>query len=418
MKKLSKFLIMIICLLTISLMVGCVQEPPIEEPGDPIVVALKTPENIRVVVDKETQTTFIYFDAVENANVYTAYVYVEGKATPIMISSLFSGDVIMYDLSNFEGELKISVLACGWTDSVRNYIYLNSVVSELIEYNTAKPGTYTKDGADLVDPEPEPDPDPKHEHTVCPTCGKCTAEDCDGTDVEKCQGHEVDPDPKPNDTSILSGYYANAKSLEGAVLEKALRNIISNTKHTTTYDELKNYLCYADADPENSGNMILFYTRLSIPATYNSNLWNREHVWPKSRGNYFGNSLAGADIHHIRPTIISVNSTRGNLKLGDISGSKTEVKYNGQGTGCYIGGGYFEPSDEIKGDVARIIFYVSLRYGYSITSSGVAELDDLLLWNSMDPVSIEEKNRNEYAYSIQGNRNPFIDHSFLADYIW
>ena len=338
---------------------------------------------------------------VENANVYTAYVYVDGKATPIMISALFSEDVIIYDLTNYEGELKVCVLACGWTDSVRNYIYLNSEVSELIEYNTAKPGTYTKDGADLVDPEPEPEPE--HEHTACPTCGKCTSENCDGTEEEKCQGHEVDPDPKP---------------LEGAVLEKALRNIISNTKHTTTYDELKNYLCYADADPEKSGNMILFYTRLSVPATYNSSLWNREHVWPKSRGNYFGNSLAGADIHHIRPTIISVNSTRGNLKLGNISGSKTEVKYNSKGTGCYIGGGYFEPSDEIKGDVARIIFYVSVRYGYSITASGVADLDDLLLWNAMDPVSIEEKNRNEYAYSIQGNRNPFIDHSFLADYIW
>ena len=80
MKKLSKILIMFICLLTIGFLVGCYETPnnP-EDKGEPTVSKLATPENIRVVVDKETSTTFLYFDAVENASIYTAYLYINGK---------------------------------------------------------------------------------------------------------------------------------------------------------------------------------------------------------------------------------------------------------------------------------------------------------------------------------------------------
>lgn len=395
MKKGFRILIVFIQILCVGLFISC--EMPAPTPTEKITMKLETPQNARVVVDKQTETTIFYFDAVENASKYVAYLYIEGKPKPIDISSVLYTDVVVCDLTNFEGILKVTVLAVGST--TETHVYLDSDLTELIEFNTDVADTYTSEGGTIVPPKPDPDPDPE-------------------PDPDPDPEPDPDPDPSVEDTSVLTGYYQNANSLTGTVLEKTLRSIISNTKHTTTYDELKRYLCYADADPNNSNNMILFYSRASVPAKYDSSLWNREHVWPKSKGNYFGNSLAGADIHHIRPTIIDLNSKRGSLKLGNISGSKTELYYLGKGTGCYTGGGYFEPSDEIKGDVARIIFYVSLRYGYSITSSGVADLGDLLEWNAMDPVSVEEKIRNEYAYSIQGNRNPFIDHSFLADFIW
>lgn len=393
MKKGLRLLIIFIQILCVGLFISC--EMPTPTPTEKITVKLETPKNARVVVDDETKTTIFYFDAVENASKYVAYLYVEGKAKPISISSVLYTDVVVCDLTNYEGILQITVLAVGST--TETHVYLDSELTELIEFNTDVPDTYTSEGGTIVPPEPEPEPDPEPDPEPEP---------------------EPDPEPDKEDTSILTGYYKDANSLTGTALEKALRTIISKTKHTTTYDELKNYLCFADADPNNPNNMILFYSRASVPAKYDSSLWNREHVWPKSRGNYFGNSLAGADIHHIRPTVININSTRGNLKLGYITGTKKEISYLGKGIGCYYGNGYFEPSDEIKGDVARIIFYVSLRYGYSIASSDVADIDALLEWNAMDPVSVEEKIRNEYAYSIQGNRNPFIDHSFLVDFIW
>ena len=154
--------------------------------------------------------------------------------------------------------------------------------------------------------------------------------------------------------------------------------------------------------------MILFYTGASVPKTDNMNVWNREHVWAQSLskyesgGQWFGESGAGADAHHIRPCNPSVNSSRGNDKFGTSSG-------------------YYEPTDEFKGDVARIIFYMMVRYTQadSFTFTSVAEsLDILLEWNELDPVSPLEENRNDVVEDIQGNRNPFIDYPEFAEEIW
>ncbi len=197
-------------------------------------------------------------------------------------------------------------------------------------------------------------------------------------------------------------YYKDAQDLRGNALKSSLRTIITKT-HTkiTSYSDCKKYLQNADEDPNNSSNMLLFYTGESIKKTDNMNIWNREHVWAQSLG-WFKTSGAGADLHHIRPCDPGVNSSRGNKKFG-------------------TGGSYYTPKDSYKGDVARIIFYLMVRYPQSDSysfSSIAQSLDVLLAWNELDPVSVHEQNRNEYIAKIQGNRNPFIDYPAFAEMIW
>lgn len=201
----------------------------------------------------------------------------------------------------------------------------------------------------------------------------------------------------------LSGYYESASNLIEGELEDALRAIITSThSYKTTYSDCKYNLPNTDEDLNNNMNMILFYTGESIQKSYDlNNDWNREHVWCQSLG-WFSTSGAGSDLHHIRPCDISVNSSRGNKKYGTLRGM-------------------YEPTDDYKGDVARIIFYLLVRYEesdkYGVTA--IAESMELLLkWNELDPVDALEIARNEKIYDIQGNRNPFIDCSDLANYIW
>ena len=208
-----------------------------------------------------------------------------------------------------------------------------------------------------------------------------------------------------NDSTGYDGDYYDAVSLDlvGEALKQELRSLMLST-HTkyTSYADCKKYLPDIDEDLSNPNNMILFYTGESIKKSQDlNNDWNREHVWAKSLA-WFDTSGGGSDLHHIRPCDIQVNSSRGNKKFG-------------------VGGSYYTPADEYKGDVARIIFYLMVAYkeadSYSFTS--IAQSKEILLeWNALDPVSELEIVRNDKVEKIQGNRNPFIDYPGLADSIW
>ena len=192
-------------------------------------------------------------------------------------------------------------------------------------------------------------------------------------------------------------------------------------------DHLSTQLQYADEDPTNSSNMIYFYTRDSVKKNNSisgTGNWNREHVWPQanSNGNWDGNQgtqKCGTDVLHIRPTYETPNGTRGNLRYGDNNKSGPQT-YNNMVYG-YKSANYFEPLDEVKGDVARIIMYVWTTYtgyqGYSSIDilSTFESYDTLLKWHAQDKPDVLEGNRNNYAeQSIQKNRNPFVDHPELA----
>ena len=199
-------------------------------------------------------------------------------------------------------------------------------------------------------------------------------------------------------------YYASAIGLTGEELKMSLRVIISVVTKVETYGDLRYDIPITDADPNNPNNVILLYLGTSVPSKWDGgSTWNREHVWPRSLG-WFSDEGAGADLHHLRPTNPSENSRRGNKKYGSQTNSE-----------------YYEPRDEVKGDIARIIFYLMVRYEEADTRTftTVAESKELLMqWHNSDPVDTFEANRNEKTYEIQGNRNPFIDHPECAELIW
>lgn len=187
----------------------------------------------------------------------------------------------------------------------------------------------------------------------------------------------------------------------------------------------------ADVNPSNNSEVILIYgyndndnditndrTRGINDNGGNTDDWNREHVFPKSLGNpNLGTSGPGADAHHLRPSDVTKNSTRGSRKFSDGSGNASTTS-----------DGYWYPGDEWKGDVARMMMYMYLRYdtrclpsavGVGNTLSNDSNMIDLFLeWNVEDPVSSFEQQRNEAIANIQGNRNPFIDNPAFATYIW
>jgi len=237
-----------------------------------------------------------------------------------------------------------------------------------------------------------------------------------------------------------SNYYQGIQDLEGEALKEALHNIIKDHivfPYTSSNIDLWDILKETDKDTINPQNIILFYTGWSVDAEqeYNSgNGWTREHVWAKSHGSY-GNDLgAGTDAHNIRPCDGSVNSARSNLDFdngGEIYIDSDGITENRKDSDSW------EPRDEVKGDVARILFYMAVRYeGYNDDPDlelvdGVetfylnepnkgfhGNLSALLKWHLEDPVDDYEKNRNEVIFEFQGNRNPFIDHTDFAIRIW
>ena len=110
-----------------------------------------------------------------------------------------------------------------------------------------------------------------------------------------------------------------------------------------------------------------------------------------------------------------------NPETWDFDGGKEVKTSKGVATGCYLLNGYFEPQDSAKGDTARILFYLFVRYTEAdrYDFRDVAEsLEMLLEWNRLDPVDEWEMERNDETAKIQGNRNPFIDHPEFADMIW
>ncbi|RKY54405.1 MAG: hypothetical protein DRP93_05140 [Candidatus Neomarinimicrobiota bacterium] len=225
-------------------------------------------------------------------------------------------------------------------------------------------------------------------------------------------------------SAIPDGYYDNASGLSGTALKAALHDIIDG--HTEySYDFLWTGLKYTDEDPNNSSNFILIYTGRSLSKTQAYPDWNREHVWAKSHGDFGNTPPCGTDMHHLRPSDVSVNGDRGNK---DFDNGGTQ---HSEATGCYYDADSWEPRDEVKGDIARSMFYMTVRYegdndeldlelvDYTPTSGpNFGKLSTLLAWHVQDPVSDFERTRNDRVYSYQHNRNPFIDHPEYVSYIW
>ncbi|MCF8890259.1 endonuclease [Priestia megaterium] len=241
----------------------------------------------------------------------------------------------------------------------------------------------------------------------------------------------TDPAPDPTEPTVpVEDYYRTAAKKTGNSLKTELHNIIDH--HTElSYSAVWEALKKTDEDPANANNVILLYTGRSQAKSTNGggvDDWNREHVWAKSHGD-FGTAMGpGTDLHHLRPTDVSVNSTRGNL---DFDNGGTE---HSEALGNYFDSDSWEPRDEVKGDVARMLFYMAVRYEGDVSDEPDLELNNtvnngtapyhgklsvLLQWNTQDPVDDRERRRNDIIYSdYQHNRNPFIDHPEWVNEIW
>ena len=232
-----------------------------------------------------------------------------------------------------------------------------------------------------------------------------------------------------------AGYYSSLEGKSGTVLKQAIQDIIANPSvvHAHNYGDIETMLKVSDQNPLNSNQVWLMYveqprSKLDIQETgINTGKWNREHIYPQSRGGYTDGTssipdginvwlptnaddiLAGhADAHHLRAEDGPENSLRGNKDYGEYVGP----------TGT---------AGSWRGDVARSLFYMAVRYNAlsivngnpaNTTVGQIGDLALLLQWNQTDPRDDFEMNRNNYIYTWQVNRNPFIDYPNLADYVF
>jgi endonuclease I len=242
-------------------------------------------------------------------------------------------------------------------------------------------------------------------------------------------GSTATPAPTPTSTPSPTAtggptddYYSSALGKTGSSLRTALHQITSTGVTKLSYDQVWDALKVTDQDPSNSANVILLYSGTSRSKTLNGGAvddWNREHVWPQSHGDFGTATGPGTDVHHLRPEDVTVNSDRGNKDF-DAGGSASS-----EAPGNYTDSNSWEPRNAVKGDVARMIFYMAIRYeggdGWpdlevnDSVSNGTAprlgRLSVLRQWNSQDPPDSFEKRRNQVIFdSYQHNRNPFIDH--------
>jgi endonuclease I len=247
-----------------------------------------------------------------------------------------------------------------------------------------------------------------------------------------------------------SNYYDGTAGLSGAVLKSKLKTIITNGHQDKGYANLLTAFQSTDRDYfyENDGTVMDMYSENpngQDPYNYNHGLkqcgnysiegdcYNREHVVPQSLFNQ--NLPMRSDVHFVTPTDGKVNGMRSNYPFGKV-GNASFTSLNGSKLGNSVSAGFsgtvFEPIDEFKGDIARMILYFITRYETQLSgfSNGnilgnsaypglqIWELNQLLAWNTLDPVSSFEVARNNAAYVYQGNRNPYIDRPEFVTLVW
>src|SRR5574344_1537366 len=239
----------------------------------------------------------------------------------------------------------------------------------------------------------------------------------------------------PSTNPIGDGYWAGI-DISGNTVGNAFRSALQSVmikKGTKTgsnsYKELNNILRNSDKHP--NGGVCAFYRHDEVASS-----WNKEHVWPNSRGAGESSGYAGSDPQVIRPTNSSDNSSRSNFMYAERQDPTAKA----------TAGSGWDPAafgyEGARGEAARIIFYAATRY-YNLSTAGaggtshgstplnlavsldndssahlMGKLDDMLRWNAKYPVTRAEIYRNDYLGGIDYARNPFIDHPEWVNFIW
>lgn len=254
---------------------------------------------------------------------------------------------------------------------------------------------------------------------------------------------EVDATPPPphaEPTPAAVAYFSDiSQGLMDDALVSALHAKLRNDHRSLGFAGLLEAYESTDGDREGCAGIFDFYSsKCWTPAeacgdyTQEGDCFNREHSWPKA---WWGGET-GPDQHQdlisVIPTDGYVNNARDQLPLSKVvSASYTSSNGSARGLcaspGSPIGENCFEPPDALKGDFARIYFYVAVRYQgefaccdeVSVTGADIDEWQETLLkkWHAADPVDLAERERNERVFALQKNRNPFVDFPVFVDRI-
>lgn len=253
--------------------------------------------------------------------------------------------------------------------------------------------------------------------------------------------------------AVPTGYYNSLEGKKGAALKTELHNIIcQDTTHYLGYGSGtgNTWQGFYNADRNPATNLVIdmYSDSLRYFATdyvtqgypgFGQKI-HIEHSLPKS---WWGCDIThpdcpARDLNHIYPADGSTNEAKNDNPLGVVTGTPTTN--NGEskvGPGNYDGyvGTVFEPNDKYKGDFARGYFYMATAYEHYARKWDTSKPENmmqnntypvfkpwaltlLLQWHRQDVVSLKETTRNDQVYGIQKNRNPFIDHPELVEYIW
>jgi len=256
----------------------------------------------------------------------------------------------------------------------------------------------------------------------------------DGDFIVSNFGTPLDPTFGNVENQAPTNYYDELDGLSGNELIQSIQDLISENGvvRTHPYSDIVEILEVADQNPENSNEVWLLYTEqpsakyLFQTGSSGIDKWNREHTFPRSRGPFFSieeddiptginewwetnaDSLrhANSDAHGLRAVDAGENSSRGNQHYGEYEGPEGNL-------------------GSFKGDVARSVLFLSIRYndldivnGFPEIDGQLGDLETLLAWHEQDPPDDFEMNRNNIIYNWQKNRNPFIDFPELVDFVW
>jgi len=226
-----------------------------------------------------------------------------------------------------------------------------------------------------------------------------------------------------------------------ADLRQRLREAVVGQR-VLNYKEVWEALVLTDPGRK-SGTVLLIYTRRDQDVRRRDqgqndpDSWNREHLWPKSHGFPNDDNPAYTDLHNLRPADRSANTQRGDRDFDEGGQPHPEAP------GVRWDADSWEVPDEVKGDVARAIFYMALRYDGKDTYTDrrgkvhqeprlqivegdspetrdplFGSLSTLLMWNRFDPPDDAERLRNARVEAIQGRANPFVDEPQAVDRLW
>jgi endonuclease I len=232
-----------------------------------------------------------------------------------------------------------------------------------------------------------------------------------------------------------AGYYDAATGLNGEALKHALHEIIDDHA-VIPYADLLDPLRTLWEDPQDSSRITLIYG--GTPAAKGSFSWNREHLWPRSKGVNPGTQPDGgpddSDLFHVVPADGDVNSARSNRYFDESAiadGSYTDPAHP-EAPLCTRDANSWQPPSAERGEIARAMFYMAVRYDGNDAGTvdlelgtknpgqnQMANLATLLAWHAADPPDSAERARNDRIYADhQHNRNPFIDHPEWVSAIW